>query len=230
MAKIGTADIASRYDGLSAGPRGHTPSYAALLSDVAGFLVQAGTRFPGRPVVLYGHSYGGSLVLNFLLRHRPDLTGALVTSPLLRPAFTPPIWTRFLLAALSTVAPRLTVASGVDPAGLSHDPEVVRRYGEDPLVHARVSLRMGVAVLTSGAYALEHAAELSLPVLLMQGELDPVSSPAASRLFCERANATCTLKMWPGMFHELHQEVVKGEVIACLLERVTRLLAPERST
>ena len=70
-----------RGHGRSGGPRGHTPSYEAYMDDIAAFLAQAGERHPGLPRFLYGHSLGGNLVLNYVLRRRPDLTGVIVTGP-----------------------------------------------------------------------------------------------------------------------------------------------------
>ncbi len=46
--------------------------------------------FHGIPVYLYGHSLGGGIVLNYILRHNPKIKGAIVTSPWLRLAFEPP--------------------------------------------------------------------------------------------------------------------------------------------
>ncbi len=43
-----------RGHGKSAGPRGHTPSYDALLDDIAAFFGQIEGRYPGLPRFLYG--------------------------------------------------------------------------------------------------------------------------------------------------------------------------------
>ncbi len=207
-----------RGHGHSEGLRGHTPSYSLMMADIAGYLACATDRFPHCPRVLYGHSFGGNLALNLMLRYHPEVAGALVTSPLLHPAFTPPAWKRMLLATASGLLPRLPLASGVEPGGLSQDPEVVHRYRADPLVHDRVSLRLGAALLKSGTYALKHAARLQRPVLLMHGEADPITSAAASKLFADRAGSTCRLRLWPGMLHELHNETARDLIISCLVE------------
>ena len=53
--------------------RGHTPSYEHLMDDVAQLLSEANQRFPDRPRFIYGHSMGGNLALNYVLRRRPQL-------------------------------------------------------------------------------------------------------------------------------------------------------------
>jgi alpha-beta hydrolase superfamily lysophospholipase len=45
--------------------------------------------FPGVPLFLYGHSLGGGMVLDYLLRKNPQVMGAIVTSPWLKLSFEP---------------------------------------------------------------------------------------------------------------------------------------------
>ncbi len=79
-----------RGHGKSPGPRGHTPSYEALLNDVNFFLNEVDKNFPELPLFLYGHSLGGNLVLNYVISRQPKLKGVIVTGPWLRLAFEPP--------------------------------------------------------------------------------------------------------------------------------------------
>ena len=79
-----------RGHGKSGGPRGHTPSYDALMDDIASFSQQTDQRYAGLPRFLYGHSLGGNLVLNYALRRKPDLHGVIATGPWLKLAFDPP--------------------------------------------------------------------------------------------------------------------------------------------
>ncbi|GAG77006.1 unnamed protein product [marine sediment metagenome] len=79
-----------RGHGKSEGPRGHTPSYEALMQDISSLLEVANKQFPQLSSFLYGHSLGGNLVLNYILRHQPQLEGVIVSDPWLRLAFEPP--------------------------------------------------------------------------------------------------------------------------------------------
>ncbi len=45
------------------------------MDDIADFLAQVATRYPKLPMFIYGHSLGGNLVLNFMLRRKPDVVG-----------------------------------------------------------------------------------------------------------------------------------------------------------
>src|SRR5260370_18654840 len=62
-----------RGHGKSGGPRGFIPSYAALMADISEFLGLMAKRYPRLPRFLYGHSLGGTLVLNYCLRLKPKV-------------------------------------------------------------------------------------------------------------------------------------------------------------
>ncbi len=207
-----------RGHGRSGGPRGHTPSYEALMDDIMAFFAQVEARCPGLPRFLYGHSLGGNLVLNYALRRKPDLRGVIATGPWLELAFQPPASQVTLGRLMNGIAPGFTQHSKLNTAGLSHDQAVVTAYENDPLVHDKISARLFVAIYESGLWALEHAAEFPLPLLLMHGASDPITSAEASRKFAEKAGDKVTLKVWDGLFHEIHNEPEKAEIFKMMLD------------
>lgn len=204
--------------GKSTGPRGHTQSYEALLDDIASFSVQAQQLYAGLPLFLYGHSMGGNLVLNYVLRRKPDLRGVIATGAWLKTAFEPPALQVSLAKIMNNIAPGFSQHSKLDAAGLSHDQALVKAYQSDPLVHDMISARLYLSVYESGLWAIEHAAEFSLPLLLMHGGADPIISAQACRDFAARAGDKVTLKIWEGMYHEIHNELEKAEVFAIMLD------------
>ncbi len=207
-----------RGHGKSEGRRGYTPGYEALMDDIAHLLEEATERYPDRPRFLYGHSLGGNLVINYALRRRPNLAGVIATGPLLRTAFEPPAWKLSLARIMRSLWPTLSLSNELDRQALSRDPEVVRAYNDDPLVHDQLTPRLTVDMLQAGLWALEHAAEFPLPLLLMHGGADRITSAQASREFAAQAGERCTLKIWDGFYHEIHNEPEQGEVFGYLLE------------
>jgi len=207
-----------RGHGQSSGPRGHTPSYEALMKDISSLLEVADKQFPQLPFFLYGHSLGGNLVLNYILRHQPQLKGVIVTDPWLRLAFEPPAFKVTLGKVMNKIWPSFSQSSGLDTKALSHDPHVVRAYENDPLVHDHISARMFIGIYQSGQWALEHASEFSLPLLLMQGGDDKIISVEAGREFADKIKENCTLKIWDGLYHEIHNEPEKEEVFKYLID------------
>lgn len=219
-----------RGHGRSAGPRGHAASCERLLDDIAEFVRRAGQERTGRLVILYGHSMGGNLVLNYALRRAPQLAGLIVTSPLLCPVSPPGPGKQLVGRLLSRWWPTCSFDIGVNPDDLSHDRQAVDAYRTDPLVHHRVSARLGTQLLDAGVWAIAHADRLKLPTLLMHGSGDKVTSSEASREFARRAGPLCNLQIWNGLYHELHWESERTEVIRHAIDWMHRTIAGGRDT
>lgn len=203
--------------GQSEGARGDMPSYQALLDDIEHLRREAEARFPQTLQFLYGHSMGGNLVLNYVLRRRPQLAGVVVTSPWLRFSFTPPRFQYGLMQLLNRIWPSFTLNSNLDAGVISRDSAVVAAYQNDAYNHARISARQLVQVGQAGEWALAHAAEFPLPLLLMHGSADRLTSPQASRQFADQVTTDCTFKLWNDLYHETHNEPEQQQVIAFII-------------
>ncbi|MFZ5596803.1 MAG: alpha/beta hydrolase [Bacillota bacterium] len=201
-----------RGHGRSEGQRGHTTSYEALMEDIDHITGEASKRFPGLPVFLYGHSMGGNLVLNYALRRKPGLNGVIATGPWLKLTQHVPAVLVFIGKLIKKLSPASSRSSGLDARGLSHDPEVVRAYQSDPLVNGMISYGMLFSIVDSGLWALDHAKEFKLPLLIMHGGADPITLPQASMQFAENVRGDCTIKIWDGLYHEIHNEPEKNEI------------------
>lgn len=198
--------------GQTAGKRGHTKSYPALLDGVDAMLEEAKRRFPELPIYLYGHSMGGNVTLNYVLRRKPAVAGVIVTGPWLRLAFNPPTLQLVLARVVNRLFPAYTNDRPMIGDHLTSDPVMIKRYQEDPLGHGAITARFFLSVQAAGLWALKHANEWRLPLLLMHGGTDKVTSIAASRQFAELAGSRCTFMEWPGLKHELHNELDRDEV------------------
>jgi alpha-beta hydrolase superfamily lysophospholipase len=207
-----------RGHGQSEGQRGFTPSYDAFLDDIDVALSVTRSRFPSRPLFIYGHSLGGNLVLYHAVRRKPALSGVIASSPLLRLAFEPPAWKTTTGRLMSNIWPAFSMQSGLEQAALSHDPEVVRAYAADPLVHDRLSARLGTGFLDAGQWLIDHGTELALPLLIYCGSQDRIVSADACREFAAKVKGDCTIKIWEGLYHETHNEPQKAEVLATVTQ------------
>ena len=217
----GVLAIDLRGHGNSEGQRGHSPGIEGMLNDLDLLINYATEKYSDQPLFLYGHSLGGNLVLHYGLKRSPLVNGIVITSPFLRAAFEPAAWKITLGKVMYTLWPSLSLGNELDPSALSKDQAVVDAYVQDPLVHDRVTSRMGIDMLNTGEWALENAASFPLPLLLMHGGGDRVCSPEASREFALKAGKICTLKMWDGLAHELHNEPEKEKVLSYMLQWIT---------
>ncbi len=214
-----------RGHGRSGGPRGHVPSYNQMMDDIALLLKQAASRYPGLPLFLYGHSMGGNEVLNFSLRRKPELKGVIATGPFLRLAFQPPAAQVTLARMMNGLFPSFTQKSGLELAALSRDQKVVDAYVADPLVHNKITARLFVELFDSGEWALNRAVEFTLPLLLMHGSADRLTSSNATREFARNGGKNISLHIWDGWYHEIHNEADQAEVFKVMLDWLNERLA-----
>ncbi|WP_308636384.1 alpha/beta hydrolase [Paenibacillus silvisoli] len=211
--------------GQTEGRRGHTPSFEALLIGVDAMLAEARQRFPGLPLFLYGHSMGGNVTLNYALRRKPKLDGVIVTGPWLMLAFNPPPLQLLIARIVNRLFPTYSNNRPMVGDHLTSDPVMIKRYQEDPLGHGNITARFFLSVQQAGLWALKHAAEWRLPLLLLHGGTDKVTSIKASRQFAEAAGKSCSFMEWPGMKHELHNELDRDAVFDVVREWLDKRLA-----
>lgn len=201
-----------RGHGRSGGPRGHFPSIEAVMQDIDLLFEQARIRYPSLPLLLYGHSLGGILVLYYSLVRKPAIHGVIATSSGLRTALENQPAKIMAAKVLGALMPGVSLPSGLDANAISRDPKVVETYKNDPLVHDKISLGFGRLMMGVTQWTLEHAGEFPLPLLLLHGKADMIAFPAGSIEFAAPLKDKCTLVLWDGGYHELHNEPEQAEV------------------
>lgn len=193
--------------GKTEGPRGYSPSLDASLDSIRIILDEAETRFPGVPKFLYGHSMGGNMVLNYVLRRKPGIKGAIATAPWLKLGFDPPAFKLFLARIMKNIYPKFAEKADLDTSALSRDKEEVRKYETDPLVHNTARAGTFFETYNAGKWALDHAADLAIPLIILHGTDDKLIAHSGSELFAAAAQKNLiTFKSLPGFYHEIHNE------------------------
>jgi alpha-beta hydrolase superfamily lysophospholipase len=205
-----------RGHGKSGGQRGHTPSFDHYADDVSILLEAAAGSYPGKPVFLYGHSLGGLIVLYYLVQRRPEITGAVVTGPALHSAVAEQKVKVFLARLLGSIAPAGSMPSGLEQEAISSDLAVVETYRKDPLVHDRVSFGFGKQSLQAIDYVFNNASRINLPLLIMHGTDDRLAYASGVKELAELLPGDYTLKLWEGLYHEIHNETEQDEVFTYL--------------
>jgi len=166
--------------GETAGPRGDIPSWDKLRDQIVPAMFTATRGLPEQPselpAVLFGHSMGGVIALDYALAHPRALSALVLSAPALRTAM-PPWWKLALANAARLTTPSAGFPNGLDPAHLSRDPEVVRAYREDPLVHDRISPRTYFAFMEAAQRCRQHIRTLQVPTLMFQGMADQMVDP-----------------------------------------------------
>jgi alpha-beta hydrolase superfamily lysophospholipase len=165
---------------------------------------------------------GGLVTLAFLASRKPRLASAVTSGAALSLGAVSPV--RVALArAVRRVLPRLSLGSGLDPNGLSRDPEVVRRYLDDPLVVRTMTASLGAELLTAAPRTVALAGDVEVPLLLLHGGEDPLCAAEGSRAFHAGLRAPGgALRIYPELRHEIfnepERETVWRDVLAWLRE------------
>ncbi len=214
-----------RGHGRSAEIRGFVPSAGVILQDIDTLLEHARKRYPNLPLILYGHSLGGILVLYYGLKRNPDVKGVIATSPGLHNAVEKEPVKVMAAKILGSLFPKVTLASGLDTSAITRDRQVVEAYINDPFVHDRIALGFGKIMIGVNRWTLDHASEFALPLLLMHGSADSIAFPSGSLAFAEKLKGKCKLVMWEGAFHELHHEPEKADVFRTMTDWIDEQIA-----
>jgi lysophospholipase len=207
-----------RGHGRSEGLRCHVDRFDEYLDDLSAVLSLVAGEHPGQPLALLGHSMGGLVVATFLAERRPAVGAAVTSGAAL--ALGPGVSRLRIVSArlLRRVAPRLSIGSGLDPAGLSRDPEVVRAYLEDPLVFRTMTASLAAELLEAVGRAPSCAPRVAAPLLLLHGAEDPLCPSEGSRAFHDALRVPGkAFRSYPGLRHEIFNEPEREQVYADLI-------------
>lgn len=221
-----------RGHGKSGGARGHFPSLDVVMGDIRQFFQFVSQRYPNIPQFLYGHSLGALLSLAYAIQNKVNVKGVIVTGSGLRSPLQQQKAKLALAKVLGTLLPAVTIPSGLDANTISRDKAVVDKYVNDPLVHSMTSLGLGKTALTAIDLCFARAGEFAYPLLIMHGNADKLTYPSGSEDFARLAsqnNKDVTLKLWDGMYHEIHNESEQAEVFKVMIEWLDKHLSSASS-
>ena len=217
----------------------------AVLTDVATVHDEIARRHRNLPVIIFGHSMGGLIALNFLLRHSGRVAGAAVWNANFsagasgRAAQAILAWERFRLGSdvPSRVLPKLTFGEWAKKIPnrrtefdwLSRDTAEVDRYVADPLCGWPASVGMWQAVfgfIFAGADdANLRRIRRDLPMNLTGGEKDPATSggravTALARRLEAAGISNLKTTVWQDTRHEslndINRDIITADFIGWL--------------
>jgi len=209
--------------GQSPGKRGYVESYDSLLDDMDRFRSDVQKDTGGLPQVLIGHSMGGNLSLNYVLRatefnHRPHacqspLLALVLCAPILLPKDPPPR-PQVFAAWLTGLAMRwISFSKPVDIDQLTRDRVRAETIEADRHRHSRISLYLATQILVQGRWAIDHARECELPTLVLYGDADALIDTTACQNVALRMGENATSISFAAMQHDLFADLGREDVI-----------------
>ena len=223
-AGIDTFALDQRGFGQSGGERAWVDRWSRFHDDLQGRVEAIRASHPGQPLLMYGHSLGGLLVLGYVLTE-PDPGGADAGGPasagrplpdalvLSAPAMaaTLPAAQRLAVNVLGRLAPRFRVANGIATETLSSIPAVREDYLADPLNEHRSYVGFGLRGFREQGRVVAALAEISVPTLVIHGGLDRLVPVASSAVL--EGHPRVTRRVYDGLAHELHNEPQADQVL-----------------
>lgn len=198
--------------GKSEGIRGHLPSFQTHMTNVAELLSQAEERYPLLPKFLYGHSMGGNIALNYVLRNSPHIAGIATSGAWIILPKPPSAILVGLARMLKTITPSTQQSNDLDPNDVSSDKDEVQKYIDDPLVHGKITFKAATEMLDAAKFLETYEGPINIPALLMHGSEDKLTSPKGSRKLYQSLKGDLAYKSWDGFYHEIHNEPEKQDV------------------
>ena len=211
---FGVYSIDLRGHGKSEGKRGHINNFKKLIDDSEEMFINIRKENLNVPMVMFGHSLGGCIALNYLCENQSkEIDLAIISSPWLRTVLEPPKFILYIQKILVGLFPSLTLNNRLDPYDLSKDTDIVKKYIEEPLVHNKISLKMFSEVNKAIDKIENESEKINIPVLLLHGKKDNIISFKGTKKISKKINNS-KLILYEGLYHEPHNDLEKNEILA----------------
>lgn len=203
-----------RGNGNTKGIRGHIKSINQVMDDIDELILFAKETNPNLPLYIFAQSMGGNLALNYILRKPELVKAAVVSSPWLKLSNKLPFFKMIFGKILSKILPWLTQKNGLKSSDLCQDQYICDAYDNDPLIHWKISLSAFFVIKKAGEWATQNAHNLQTPLLLLHSKSDAITSYSATEEFFKNAGEKAEFRSYTGLFHELHNETSRPEILA----------------
>jgi alpha-beta hydrolase superfamily lysophospholipase len=213
-----------RGHGVSPGLRVHIDRWTEYRGDLTTYMRMVAEQAPDLPIVLYGHSMGSLVVLDYLLQRPEGVAGAIISGVAIEPVGVANRATIAMARVLTHVVPRFAVNLGIDASALTRDPRARADREADRLITDRATVRWGTESLDTVVRIKEGMAGIDLPLLVIHGGADQLNCPeGAKALFEAVASADKTLRVYPDVYHEPHNDLGHEQVAADVKEWLAHL-------
>jgi alpha-beta hydrolase superfamily lysophospholipase len=201
------------YSGL----KGHVMNFDEYIEDIQNLVMQVKDRYLNKITYLFGASLGGLNAIRYIIRYPRTVDGLILQCPAVSQSLDIGIGKRIAASVLSILNFKRYFTSDIDYANASRNPETVKRYETDPLRFERVTARFGNQALRAMKDAFHSAPRIMMPVLIQQAGDDKLVKPESSKQFFDNiASADKTWKLYEGLYHVIHEEPEREQVLGDL--------------
>jgi alpha-beta hydrolase superfamily lysophospholipase len=194
----------ARGHGLSPGARGDSPSFATSVRDVQTFLdhISATHAIEQTDMAVLAQSVGAVLISTWAHDYAPKVRCLVLASP----AFKVKLYVPFARPGLKLLRAwrgNFFVNSYVKARFLSHDPERIASFENDPLITRPISVNMLLGLYEAADRVVADAQAIQIPTQLLISGADFVVHRKPQEQFFERLGSLRKEKhILPGFFHD----------------------------
>ena len=202
-----------RGHGRSSGDRVSIDSFDDYLDDLDIFIARVRAAEPNKQVFLFAHSMGGCVATLYTLKHKPMLGGLLLSGPAIEPARDTASFLIAITRVIGFIAPGALVFDTPNEKQ-TRDPQSLDTENKDPLVsQGNAPAHTAIELLNAMSEIRDHWDELDVPLLDMHGTADLLTNPKGSEDLVTHAKSNDkTLKLYPGLYHDLLREPERAQV------------------
>lgn len=207
------------------GIKGHIMRYEEYIEDMENIVMQVKDRFPNRITFLYGSSLGGLHLIWYVVTYKGVVDGIILSCPAVAQNIKINRATYLAGYFLSLLNVKRYYSSGIPLEDGCRSPEVIERHKHDPLRFERVTPRLAIECLRAADSGFRLGPQITLPVLYQQAGADKIVSPEKSKQFYETiASKDKSWVLYPGLYHELHEEPEREQVFQDIYNWLDRRL------
>ncbi|MEE1948761.1 bifunctional alpha/beta hydrolase/class I SAM-dependent methyltransferase [Pseudomonas alcaligenes] len=194
----------ARGHGLSPGARGDSPSFATSVRDVQTFLdhLSATHAIEQSDMAVLAQSVGAVIISTWAHDYAPKVRCLVLASP----AFKVKLYVPFARPGLKLLRQwrgNFFVNSYVKARFLSHDPERIASFENDPLITRPISVNMLLGLYDAAERVVADAQAIQIPTQLLISGADFVVHRKPQEQFFERLGSLRKEKhILPGFFHD----------------------------
>ena len=176
------------------------------------------------PLILFGHSLGGQIVLAYAQSEKNPPAGYIAASPWLSLSRPPSIWLEGIARMLDLGFPGWRFPTGIGPGDNSRDQALLDSLADLDKGHQFITVRTYLEIAKMCRQLLARPLA-NAPVLLTHGEADAVTSIEATRAYFEKLIAPSKAFIsYPEARHELHNDLIRATVLNDYLNWIEKLI------
>jgi alpha-beta hydrolase superfamily lysophospholipase len=217
----------ARGHGLSPGERGFSPSFGTSVRDIQTFMVHIEREhgFAPERVAVVAQSVGAVLAATWVHDYAPRIRALVMASPAFKVKLYVPA-ARAGLALMRRLRGHFFVNSYVRARFLTHDPERIASYEQDPLITRPISVDILLALYRHAKRVVEDAQAIVTPTQLLISGADWVVHHKPQHEFFERLGSPVKERhVFEGLYHDTFGERDRAPVLERARDFILRQFA-----